>query len=49
MCSVCEKMLDPTRVSRNQLQVQLKARILKTKVINEGAQTGLYTCGGMRE
>jgi hypothetical protein len=40
-------MLDTTRVSRNQLQVQLKARMLKSRVINEVAQTGLYTRGSM--
>jgi hypothetical protein len=38
-------MLDPTQVSRKQLQMQLKARMLKSIVVNEGAQTGLYTRG----
>jgi hypothetical protein len=47
MCSLYETMLDPTRVSYNQLQVQLKARMLKRRMINERVQTGLYTCGGM--
>ena len=46
MCNMREKMLDPTRVSCNQLQVQLKARMLKSRVINEGAQMGLYMYGG---
>jgi hypothetical protein len=41
-------MLDPTPVSRNQLQVQLKAKMLKSRVINEGMQTGVGAHAGGR-
>jgi hypothetical protein len=45
---VYERMVNPTRVSRNQLQVWLKARMLKNRVIYEGVPTGLYIARGAR-